>query len=147
LKEHIAGLPAQALDSGVCHGDAQGGNAAISEEKILTFFDFDVCGHGWRAYDLALFYWGVALGKSRLGWNDEQVERLWTAYLTGYLERRSLSDLDLQAVPLFVAVRHIWFLGLHTANWGYWGWSAVDDRFFDRELTFLRAWSMRTISF
>lgn len=143
LKERIVLLPAQALDSGVCHGDAQGGNAHILEEKMLTFFDFDVCGHGWRAYDLAVFYWGAALGKSRLGWSDEQVEHLWRAYLEGYLERRSLSELDLQSIPLFVAVRHFWFLGLNTANWDYWGGSAVDAQFFDRELAFLREWDMQ----
>lgn len=145
LKERITSLPAQSLDYGVCHGDAQGGNAHLSKEKRLTFFDFDVCGQGWRAYDLAVFYWGAALGKSRLGWNDEQVEQVWRAYLEGYLERRSLSNIDLQAIPLFVAVRHFWFLGLNTANWDYWGWSAVDDRFFDRELAFLREWVRQRI--
>jgi len=145
LKERIALLPAQALDMGACHGDAQGGNANISGEHTLTFFDFDVSGRGWRAYDLAVFYWSAALGKYRLGRNDEQVERLWAAYLAGYLERRPLSDLDIQAVPLFVAARHFWFLGLHTANWDYWGWSEIDDRFFDRELAFLREWVTQRI--
>jgi Ser/Thr protein kinase RdoA (MazF antagonist) len=139
LKKHIGRLPSQALNMGACHGDAQGGNANLTGEK-LTFFDFDVCGHGWRVYDLAVFYWGAALGKSRLGWNDQQVEQVWAAYLEGYQEQRPLSDLDLQAIPLFVAVRHFWFLGVHTANWDYWGWGEVNDRFFDGELTFLREW-------
>lgn len=140
LRERITLLPAQSLDYGVCHGDAQGGNAHLSRERGLTFFDFDVCGQGWRAYDLAVFYWGAALGKSRLGWNEEQVEQVWRAYLEGYLERRSLSEFDLQAIPLLVAVRHFWFLGLNTANWDYWGAGTVDDKFFDRELAFLREW-------
>ncbi|GHO48346.1 phosphotransferase [Ktedonospora formicarum] len=141
LKERIARLPIQRLDQGTCHGDAQGGNAVLSVGKMLTFFDFDVSGSGWRAYDLAVFYWGMTLGKSRLGWDNEQVERLWTAYLEGYLERRNLSGPDLQAIPLFVMLRHFWFLGLHTANWDYWGWEEINDRFFDRELVFLREWA------
>jgi len=145
LKKQIGLLAPQKLDMGACHGDAQGGNAHIAGGKMLTFFDFDVCGHGWRAYDLAVFYWGAALGKSRLGWDDKQVEHVWVSYLEGYQERRPLSDLDLQAVPLFVAVRHFWFLGLHTANWDYWGWSEVDDHFFERELTFLREWVTQQI--
>lgn len=145
LKERIARLPIQALDRGACHGDAQGGNAILSGEKMLTFFDFDVSGSGWRAYDLAVFYWGMVLGKSRLGWDDEQVERLWTAYLEGYLERRHLSEPDLQAIPLFVMLRHFWFLGLHTANWDFWGYGEVNDRFFERELAFLREWATQRL--
>lgn len=140
LKERLARLPGERLDRGVCHGDAQGGNAMLSGERRLTFFDFDVCGTGWRAYDLAVFYWGMASGKSRCGWKDEQVERLWSAYLEAYLERRTLSELDLQAIPLFVMLREFWFLGLQTANWDYWGWQEVNDVFFDAELAFLREW-------
>jgi Ser/Thr protein kinase RdoA (MazF antagonist) len=145
LKARIAQLSMQALDRGACHGDAQGGNAMLSGANRLTFFDFDVCGTGWRAYDLAVFYWGMALGKSRLGWDDQQVERLWAAYLEGYQTSRPLGEPDLKAIPLFVAVRHFWFFGLNAANWDYWGWSEVDDAFFDRELAFLRAWVTQRI--
>lgn len=113
----------------------------IASEQTLTFFDFDVCGQGWRAYDLAVFYWGAAMGKSRLGWSDEQVERLWEAYLEGYLERRSLGESDLQAIPLFMVLRHFWFLGVQTANWDYWGLNEVNDQALDQELSFLRAWA------
>lgn len=140
LKERLVYFSSQALDRGTCHGDAQGGNAALSEAGKLTFFDFDVCGIGWRAYDLAVFYWSMALGKIRLGWDEQQIERLWNTYLEGYLSRRTLSELDMQAIPLFVLFRHFWFLGIHTANWDYWGADEVDDRFFDRELAFLREW-------
>lgn len=134
---------AEGLEMGVCHGDALGGNAHLSADQGLTFFDFDVCGWGWCAYDLAVFYWGCALGKSRLGRSDEEVERLWQAYLGGYLERRQLGELDRRALPLLVVLRHFWFLGLHTANWENWGIGEVDDRFFDRELDFLREWMAR----
>lgn len=97
----------------------------------------DVCGFGWRAYDLAVFSWGAALSKDRLGKSDEDIEKLWTAFLHGYLERRHLSEVDIQAIPVFVAIRHIWFLGIHPGNWDNWGYSEVDDRFLDRELAFL----------
>jgi len=145
LKECIEALPMQELDMGVCHGDAQGGNVNMTAENMLTFFDFEFCGRYWRAYDLAGFYWGAALGKSRLGWSDEKIEGLWMAYLEGYLQRRRLSAINLQAIPLFVALRHIWFLGIYTANWDYWGCGEVDDRFFDRELTFLREWVIQKV--
>ncbi|GCF10046.1 phosphotransferase [Dictyobacter arantiisoli] len=145
LKEHIATLPAGELDTGPCHGDLQGGNANLAGEHKLTFFDFDVCGFGWRAYDLAVFCWAAALGKTRLGRKDEDIEILWTSFLNGYQERRKLRPINIQAIPLFVAVRHIWFLGLHTGNWDNWGYGEVNDHFFDREMAFLRDWVTQRI--
>jgi Ser/Thr protein kinase RdoA (MazF antagonist) len=83
VKERIDLFSHQGLEVGVCHGDAQGGNACMDVENKVTFFDFDNCGYGWRAYELAVFYWAAALGKSRLGKSDEEIERMWTAYLKG----------------------------------------------------------------
>ncbi|WP_165422789.1 phosphotransferase enzyme family protein [Ktedonosporobacter rubrisoli] len=138
LKGRLIQLIAQGLQPGICHGDAAGGNANISAEKKLTFFDFDVCGPGWRAYDLAVFYWGTLMGKSRLGWNNEQAHELWASYLQGYQQVCEPGERDLQAIPLFAMLRHFWFLGTITANWDYWSYGEIDDDFFDRELTFLR---------
>jgi hypothetical protein len=44
------------------------------------------------------------------------------------------------AVPLFVLIRHIWLLGLHTANASDWGAGWLNKRYFDRGLKFLRDW-------
>ena len=77
------------------------------------------------------------MGRHRLGTEDDA---LWSAFLEGYAERRQIADVDLAAVPLFVAPRHLRYIGLQTANWDNWGHGEVDDAFFDRELAFLRAW-------
>ncbi|GHO97483.1 hypothetical protein KSF_075310 [Reticulibacter mediterranei] len=140
VKERLEWFVQQGLETGACHGDAQGGNASLSGEKKLTFFDFDCCGYGWRAYELAVFYWAAALGKNRLGKSAEEVEQLWMAYLAGYQERRPLKEIDKQAIPLLVIARHFWFLGANTANWDYWGWNRADEAFFKRELDFLHEW-------
>jgi hypothetical protein len=50
-----------------------------------------------------------------------------------------VSDLDLQAIPLFVCARHIWHMGLHTANARDWGYGGLGDKYFDRRLQWLRA--------
>ena len=69
--------------------------------------------HGWRAYDIAVFRWGRALNK--------QGEKLWEAFLEGYMQYRAIQPMDLAAVPLFVAMRQIWLLGMHTLNAADWG--------------------------
>jgi thiamine kinase-like enzyme len=40
------------LEIGFCHGDFHGGNAC-QKDGSFTFYDFDCCGWGYRAYDLA----------------------------------------------------------------------------------------------
>ena len=46
----------------------------------MGLIDFDEFGYGWRAYDISTFFWSVC----------------------------PLSDAELQALPCFVVLRHIW---------------------------------------
>lgn len=41
---------------GVIHGDVQGMNFHFDDEDRITFLDFDLCGYGWRAYEIAYYY-------------------------------------------------------------------------------------------
>lgn len=129
LKEQVARLPASELEWGACHGDLHGGNAHATEEQ-LTFFDFDGCGPGWRAYDIAVFLWSRE--------ESHQDEKLWEVFLAGYMQHRTLQPVDLAAVPVFVAIRQIWLLGLHTANAPDWGYSMLNDFYFDVSMNILK---------
>jgi len=132
LQLHVQDVPLDSLESGFCHGDLHGGNAHIDQDKTLTFFDFDCCGLGWRAYDIAVFRWDARL-------RGKEQER-WKAFLPGYREERELSTTDIQAVPYFVAIRQLWLMGLHTSNGQDWGFGWMNDRYFDQAITFFRAW-------
>jgi Ser/Thr protein kinase RdoA (MazF antagonist) len=139
LRERIERLPAGALEWGVCHGDFHDGNAHSTGDAV-TFFDFENCGMGWRSYDLAVFRWAAKL----MGKDDA----VWKSFLRGYTERRKLNEIDLRAVPLFVAARHIYLMGLQTAGAldGWWGYAWLDDGYFDRGLKFLREWETEQIA-
>jgi len=126
----LEALPVTKLEKGFCHGDLHGRNANIDDNGTLTFYDFDCCGIGWRAYDVAVFRWSAILHGTE--------KDAWPAYLEGYRECRSLSDTDLSAVPLFVAVRHIWMMGLNTSIASFFGDSWVNSSYFDREIGFIR---------
>ena len=134
VRERITGMPLEQMDRGFCHGDLHGGNAHIDPQKQIIFFDFDSSGPGWRAYDIAVFRWGP--------WGRQIAT--WQSFLKGYTERRPMSDLDLAAVPWFVAARHIWLMGLHTGNSQDWGCGWLNDAYFDNGgaggLEFLREW-------
>lgn len=131
LLRRIEGLPESKLEQGFCHGDLQGYHANISRDGTLTFFDFDCGGFGYRAYDLTVFRWCSRLKNQEAVW--------WEPYLKGYRSVRPIADLDVQAVPLFVATRYIWHMGVHTQNSPDWGREWLNDEYFDEKLNYLRA--------
>ena len=164
LKERVRQLPVEALETGFCHGDLHGGNCHVDGDTI-TFFDFDCCGPGWRAYDVAVFLWSGALNAkprtAKRRWRQllhelvsdgqeyllqRRLKRRWREFLRGYREVRPLAGVDLEAIPLFAAIRQIWLLGLHTGNGYDWGYSWMHDRYFDRQLNFLRGWEKRHLA-
>ncbi len=70
-------------------------------------FDFDLCGPGWRAWDL-VGAWAAA--------RHERDEAIWDAFLQGYRAARPLAAADVSAVPLFYAIGRVWSLGVRARN-------------------------------
>ena len=131
VHRRLTELPARALDQGFCHADLQGYHAHATENGPLTFFDFDCCGRGFRAYDMAVFRWCARLSDKETVW--------WEPYLRGYQEIHPLNDLDVQAIPPFVAARYFWHMGLHTTNAYDWGYGWLNDAYFDKAIKNLKA--------
>jgi Ser/Thr protein kinase RdoA (MazF antagonist) len=132
-----APVPAAALDWGFCHGEFNARNNHLDEATgTVTSFDFEGCGTGFRAYDLAVFRYLVGLGEG-----DEDPEPLWQAYLRGYSERRPLRAIDREAIPLFVPMRPLWILGnIIVTHKPRPEGGVPNPAFFDEMLEFLRAW-------
>ena len=138
LRQWGRSLPLSSLEEGFCHGDLHWGNVRVQENNILTLFDFDCCGMGWRAYDIAVFRWSARLR----GKEEEQ----WSAFLRGYREVRNVHEMDIQAIPYFVAMRHLWLMGLHTGNREDFGIAWMNDAYFEKAIKFLRDWDAEQLS-
>lgn len=95
-------LQIKELEQGFCHGDFHGGNAHFSDDGAITFFDFDCCGWGFRAYDIAVFRWGARL--------KEKGKKLWEPFLQGYTQERNLKKLILRQY------RHLFVFAI----FGFW---------------------------
>ena len=102
---------------GPIHADPHDGNIHVTAEGTFTLFDFDHCGFGWRAYDLAPFYRHPAA--------PEEGRRKWTAFLAGYEEVRTLSASERDSLPVFTACRALWDVGdwLRAAHWSGDAWA------------------------
>lgn len=107
---------------GFCHGDFHGGNALV-EDDVATLLDFDDCGVGWIAYDLASFLWTCQ------GFEDEQREAIWADFLSGYESVRLLAQADRDAVEPLILAREIWALGAWATGAPHWGdsWFRTED--------------------
>jgi Ser/Thr protein kinase RdoA (MazF antagonist) len=97
-------LPVSAPAYGICVGDVHSGNAHFSELDEPTLFDFDQCGYGWRAFDIGKFM------HTSIIWKINASAR--KAFLDGYQAIRQLSDAELESIPLFVKVAHLWWMGI-----------------------------------
>lgn len=116
------------LEWGFCHGDFHGGNAHVDSSGVVRVFDFDCCGPGWRAYDLAVCLWGG--GHS---------ETAWAAFCRGYEEVCTIPESTREVIPWFAVAREFWLLGLHTGTGAYKsGAWFLDDGYFDYRLGSLR---------
>jgi len=116
-------VPIDSMEFGFCHGDFHDWNVHW-ENGILTVFDFDCCGLGFRAYDLAVFLWNL-----KTNYKDKETDN-WTAFLKGYTDIRTITEIDVQFIPWFVAVRRIWLAGIYVANDDVWGTAIVNEGFF-----------------
>ncbi|MCP4362951.1 MAG: phosphotransferase [Chloroflexi bacterium] len=83
-----------------------------------TFFNFDWCGVGWRAYDIAAFLHNTDLIHQR---SPELVE----AFFAGYYAERPLTENEHESIAPFLTIRRIWLTGLFTMNDGLAGHSFI----------------------
>ncbi|MFD1040410.1 phosphotransferase enzyme family protein [Virgibacillus byunsanensis] len=114
-------LSTKELEIGFCHGDFHNHNMHIHNGE-LEIFDFDCSAVGYRAYDVAVSWWNLKNNYS------SKEKECWDAFLTGYQAQRSLTEDDLQSLPLFITARRIWLLGTMTQNDDVWGTNWVNER-------------------
>lgn len=80
---------------GIIHSDIQGLNYHFTDDGQMTLFDFDLCGYGWRAYDVAYYYTRIPAG-------------LRDSVLHGYQAVRPLSPAEHEMLTTFGQVAWVW---------------------------------------
>lgn len=126
------GLPNSAPAYGICVGDVHSGNTHFTQHNQPTLFDFDQCGYGWRAFDIAKFI--HASHKFKI---DVTIRDL---FLEGYQGIRQLDTVELVSIPIFIKVAHIWVMGISASVVGDvlpYGW--FTDDWLDQRLAALKS--------
>lgn len=141
LKGKIAELASQfELDYGICHGDFHDGNVFFNKEDDVSVFDFDCFGYGWRAYDISVFLWSCVPPYNSKEEDDRKRMLLWESFIKGYSSSKPIREEEIKAAFIFVAIRHIWFLGLQTNKATSIGSERLSDTFFDYAIVFIKRW-------
>lgn len=102
---------------GVIGGDFHNSNTHVNDAGQPTSFNFDLCGYGWRAYDIAAF-----LSNTRLIHSPSEYAE---AFFAGYYSERPLSPEEHQAISPFLTIRRIWLTGTFSVNEGLVGHTFV----------------------
>lgn len=136
VRAHIAALPRTLPGYGLCHGDLHPGNVRFGPDFAPTLFDFDCCGYGWRAYDLAVFVWNSYLERRSPTWREPR----WRAFLRGYGAARPLQEGELDAVPYFLVARQIWLMGLDVRGQSDWLPQWLTPDWFGSMVGYVRRW-------
>jgi Ser/Thr protein kinase RdoA (MazF antagonist) len=131
LREWVSAAATSGLDWGPCHGDISVRNVTSGDDDALVVSGFELCGEGWRAFDLAAVEWAATAHRS---------PAIWDAFLTGYTEVRALEPSELEVIPLFHVIRQLWRLGLRARHAAVWGYASLQADYIASKLGFFRKW-------
>ncbi len=134
LKQQLAHLPTNPPFYGLCHGDLHKTNMLFDQHQKVTLIDFDCCGYGWRAYELAVLFWSTR--------HLHQAASVRTAYLNGYQTVRTLDEKEVASIPYFVAAQHLCITAveIEQALRGVADSQAITDTYIDQRIHFLKTW-------
>lgn len=124
------------LTNGFAHGDLNSSNILFRHDGE-TIIDFDCCGWGYRANDIAAFARGVTL--ARLPGPD--ASNLISAYLSGYSEITQIQEIDRDALPAFLIVQRLWVASLHFERRDRFGLTSFGPAYAARLMVWLKAWA------
>lgn len=113
LEELFANEVSAADSWGPIGGDFHHNSTHFNAKGEMAFFNFDLCGYGWRAYDIATFL----LNSGLMHRSTEQTE----AFFAGYYSERQLNENEHAAISPFLTVRRVWLTGVFAVQHGLAG--------------------------
>ncbi|TYQ26250.1 homoserine kinase [Pseudanabaena sp. UWO310] len=122
IKEQLRHLPKELPIWSVCWGDPHSGNVHFTETNEITLFDFDQCGYGWRAFDIAKF-----LQVTLQAGISPSVRK---AFLQGYQSTEPLEEIELKCMQPLIQVAQIWSWAISVKSAIVHNHSKLDDSYF-----------------
>lgn len=135
IKQQLADFPQTQPFWGVCWGDPHSGNVHFTADNQITLFDFDQCGYGWRAFDLAKFL--------QVSLNAGVSRKTRDAFFSGYQTVQELTDIELNSLQTLTQTAHIWTWAININAAAIHNPSRLDDFFCTKRLEKLKRLSTK----
>lgn len=130
IKYQLQDFPKEPPFWGICWGDPHSGNAHFTPADEVTLFDFDQCGYGWRAFDIAKFLQvSLSAGISK---------KVREAFLAGYQAVQEVTDNELTSLQAFTQAAHIWVWAISLKASSLHNYSRLDEIYFSGRLEQLK---------
>ncbi|MFN8347529.1 MAG: phosphotransferase [Spirosomataceae bacterium] len=124
------------LRSGTVHLDIWFDNMHITPDGAITLFDFDFCGNGWQALDLA--YFQVQLFNTTT--DTEEYQRKRELFFEGYESINRISDEEKGLIPYLAVSLWFFYLGVQCQRFDDWGNLFISEDYFKRFIGIIQKW-------
>jgi Ser/Thr protein kinase RdoA (MazF antagonist) len=130
VKDRLCDLPKGFPYWTICWGDPHSGNVHFTANNQLTLFDFDQCGYGWRAFEMAKFL--------QVSLRTGIARKVREAFLQGYQATQILTQEELDALQPFTQAAHLWNWRIALETSKIHSCSRLDEYFFISRLQQLK---------
>lgn len=122
-----------ALRQGIVHLDIWFDNLNIYNNEEVTLFDFDFCGNGWLALDLAYYQMQVFNVEREPG----QYDIKWESFLKGYGSVTPITDEEKRILPFLSISLYFFYLGVQCQRFENWSNSFLNETYLKRYITMI----------
>ncbi|CAG5002476.1 hypothetical protein DYBT9275_02900 [Dyadobacter sp. CECT 9275] len=114
-KDQLLLMDTADFSAGYCHFDFLPKNFHFENDRI-TLFDFDFMGYGWLVNDIMTFWQYLVLEVYTGRMTQPAADEAYTIFLEGYRNHRSISEVELAAVPYLSFGFWLFYMGFHTTH-------------------------------
>lgn len=104
------------MRTGAVHLDIWFDNMNITKDDVVTIFDFDFCGNGWLAYDIA--YYILQLHSTEKDIAQRELKK--KSFLEGYESITPISAEEKRLLPVLGVSLYFFYLGIQAQRFDNW---------------------------
>jgi Ser/Thr protein kinase RdoA (MazF antagonist) len=113
----LASFPKTKQNFGLIHNDLHQGNFFVNSNQLILF-DFDDCAYNWYVQDLSTsiyhaLWTGISYHPEWIKFPQEFLEH----FLNGYMSLRTLSEVDIVQIEIFMQIREVFLYLLFNKTW------------------------------
>jgi Ser/Thr protein kinase RdoA (MazF antagonist) len=140
VAEAINSFDTTKFSYGYCHYDFLPKNFHFANDGGITFFDFDFCGKGLLANDLASFYVHFFLETFKGKMTRHEADRLFGIFVESYRNVRPITDEEIKAIPYLGFAFWIFYMGFQVENFDDWSNIFFDDYYIKARVALIKKW-------